>query len=131
MGLDPTTIELLVRVVANCPGERIMALITHRDDYRADWLSAPAIRRIALQKLACEQMVAAVAGSDFLPRRITSQIVERTDGVPLFVEEFTRSIVDSGAVPLATERSVPSGKLPDLVPASIQDSLMDYGPRPW
>jgi predicted ATPase len=77
--MNPTTIELLVRVVANCPGERIMVLITHRDDYRADWLSGPAIRRIALQKLAvheCEQMVAAVAGSDFVPRRITSQIVE-------------------------------------------------------
>jgi class 3 adenylate cyclase/predicted ATPase/DNA-binding transcriptional ArsR family regulator len=126
--MDPTTIELLVRVIAHCPGERIMVLITHREDYRADWLSGPAIRRIALQKLAVhevEQMVAAVAGSDFVPRRITSQIVERTDGVPLFVEEFTRAVVDSGAVPLAAESPVPSGKLPDLVPASIQDSLME------
>ena len=71
--MDPTSIELLVRVVARCSGERIMILITHRDDYQADWLSGPAIRRIALQKLAmheCEQMVAAVAGSDFVPRRI-------------------------------------------------------------
>jgi predicted ATPase/DNA-binding transcriptional ArsR family regulator len=127
--MDPTTIELVVRVIAHCPGERIMCLITHREDYRADWLSGPAIRRIALQKLAVhevEQMVAAVAGSDLVPRRITSQIVERTDGVPLFVEEFTRSVVDSGAVPLAAESPVPSGKLPaPLVPASIQDSLME------
>ena len=93
--MDPTSIELVVRVIASCPGERIMVLITHRDDYRAEWLSGPAIRPIALQKLApheCEQMVAAVAGSDFVPRRITSQIVERTDGVPLFVEEFTRAV---------------------------------------
>ena len=126
--MDPTTIELLVRVIANCPGQRIMVLITHREDYKAEWLSGPAIRRIALQKLAVhevEQMVAAVAGSDFVPRRITSQIVERTDGVPLFVEEFTRAVVDSGAVPLAAESPVPSGKLPPLVPASIQDSLME------
>ncbi|KRQ92724.1 hypothetical protein CQ12_26440 [Bradyrhizobium jicamae] len=127
--MDPTTIELLVRVIAHCPGERIMVLITHRDDYTADWLSSPAIRRITLQKLAvheCEQMVAAVAGSDIVPRRITSQIVERTDGVPLFVEEFTRAVVDSGAAPRAAESPVPSGKLPDtLVPASIHDSLME------
>jgi class 3 adenylate cyclase/predicted ATPase len=127
--MDPTTIELLVRVVANCAGQRIMVLITHRDDFNADWLSGPAIRRIALHKLAvheCEQMVAAVAGSDFVPRRITSQIVQRTDGVPLFVEEFTRAIVDSGAVPPAAESPVPSGKLPEpMVPASIQDSLME------
>src|SRR5258708_33413701 len=68
--MDPTTIELLVRVIAHCPGERIMTLITHRDDYRADWLSGSAIGRIALHKLAlheCEQMVAAIAGSDYVP----------------------------------------------------------------
>src|SRR3974377_984418 len=71
-------------------------------------------------------MVTAVAGSDFVPHRITSQIVERTDGVPLFVEEFTRAVVDSGAVPQAAESPVPSVKLPEpLVPASIQDSLME------
>jgi class 3 adenylate cyclase/predicted ATPase/DNA-binding transcriptional ArsR family regulator len=127
--IDPTTIELLSRVIDHCPDERIMLLITHRDDYRADWLSSPAIRRIGLQKLAvheCEQMVAAVAGSDFVPRQITSQIVERTDGVPLFVEELTRAVVDSGAVPPAAEGLVPSGKVPEpLVPASIHDSLME------
>ena len=125
--MDPTTIELLVRVMARCPGERIMVLITHRDDYRADWLSSTAIRPIPLRKLAaheCEQMVAAVAGSDFVPRQITSQIVERTDGVPLFVEEFTRAVVDAGAVPPAAESPVP--KLPEpLVPSSIHDSLME------
>jgi class 3 adenylate cyclase/predicted ATPase/DNA-binding transcriptional ArsR family regulator len=126
--MDPTTIELLVRVMANCSGERIMILVTHRDDFTAEWLSGPAIRQIALQKLAaheCEQMIAAVAGSEFVPRRITSQIVERTDGVPLFLEEFTRSVVDSGAIPQAAESHVPSGRLPPLVPASIQDSLME------
>ncbi|MET4210856.1 adenylate/guanylate cyclase domain-containing protein [Bradyrhizobium sp. LA2.1] len=125
--MDPTTIELLVRVMARCPGERIMVLITHRDDYKADWLPSTAIRRIPLRKLAaheCEQMVAAVAGSDFVPRQITSQIVERTDGVPLFVEEFTRAVVDAGAVPPAAESPVP--KLPEpLVPSSIHDSLME------
>ena len=85
--------------------------------------------RIALQKLAvheCEQMVAAVAGSDFVPRRITSQIVERTDGVPLFIEEFTRAVIDSGAVERAADGLVLSGKLPEpLVPASIHDLLME------
>src|SRR6185312_6747554 len=49
--MDPTTIELLLRVIALCPAERIMVLITHRDDYRADWLPRSAVRRIALQKL--------------------------------------------------------------------------------
>jgi len=126
--VDPTSIELVVRIIARCSGERVMFLITHRDDYQADWLSDSAVHRIGLQKLApheCEQMVAAVAGSDIVPRRITSQIVERTDGVPLFVEEFTRTVVDSGTVPLAAESPASSTKLPDLVPASIHDSLME------
>jgi len=102
--MDPTTIELLVRVVANCPGERIMALITHRDDYRAEWLSGPAIRRVALQKLAvheCEQMVAAVAGSDFCRAGLPA----RSWNEPTACHSLSRSlrgpVVDSGAVPLA------------------------------
>jgi len=127
--MDPTTIELLLRVIALCPAERIMVLITHRDDYRADWLPRSAVRRIALQKLApheCEQMVAAVAGGDIVSRRITSQIVERTDGVPLFVEEFTRAVIDSRAVERETDGLALGERLPKpLVPSSIHDSLME------
>ncbi|KJC54023.1 hypothetical protein UP10_40765 [Bradyrhizobium sp. LTSPM299] len=127
--IDPTTIELVVRITARCSGERIMILITHRDDYQADWLPGSTVRRIALQKLApreCEQMVAAVAGSDIVPHRITSQIVARTDGVPLFIEEFTRAVIDARAIERATDGLTVSKKLPEpLVPSSIQDSLME------
>ncbi|MGF6306739.1 class 3 adenylate cyclase/predicted ATPase [Bradyrhizobium sp. i1.8.4] len=127
--IDPTTIELVGRITARCSGERVMILITHRDDYQADWLSGSAVRRIALQKLTpheCEQMVAAVAGSDVVPRRITSQIVARTDGVPLFIEEFTRAVIDARTVERAADGLALSKKLPEpLVPSSIQDSLME------
>ncbi|WP_426435706.1 AAA family ATPase [Bradyrhizobium genosp. P] len=127
--IDPTTIELVERIAERCSGERVMILITHRDDYKADWLSDPAVRRIALQKLApreCEQMVAAVAGSDIVPRRIASQIVARTDGVPLFIEEFTRAVIDARTVEFAADGVALSKKLPEpLVPSSIQDSLME------
>jgi class 3 adenylate cyclase/predicted ATPase len=124
--VDPTSIELMKRVAARCSAERIMILITHRDNYRADWLSGSAVRSIVLQKLApheCEQLVAAVAGSDLVSQRITGQIVERTDGVPLFVEEFTRTVLDSRTHAADAARSK---KLPEsLVPASIHDSLME------
>jgi class 3 adenylate cyclase/predicted ATPase len=127
--IDPTSIELLLRAMARCYCERVLILITHRDDYQARWLSGTAFQPIALQKLAtheCEQVVVAVAGAGFVPRRIISQIVERTDGVPLFIEEFTRSVVDSGAVEPAADGLAPSGKLPEpLVPASVHDSLME------
>jgi predicted ATPase len=127
--IDPTSIELLLRVIARAHCERVLILITHRDDYDASWLSGSAIRRIALQKLAtheCEQIVAAVAGAGLVPRRLISQIVERTDGVPLFVEEFTRAVVDSGVAERDAEGVTPSAKLPEpLVPASVHDSLME------
>ena len=127
--VDPTSIELLVRAIAQRSGERVMMLITHRDDYQANWLPESAVRRIALQKLAaheCEQMVAAVAGNDIVSRRITSQIVERTDGVPLFVEEFTRAVIDARTVERAADGPALNEKLPKpLVPSSIHDSLME------
>lgn len=122
--IDPTSIELLKRVVARTPCERIMILITHRENYDAAWLSGDAVQRLALQKLAtseCELMVTALAGSGLVPPRITGQIVERTDGVPLFIEEFTRTVIDSGAVGVTAERKLPE----PLVPASIHDSLME------
>src|SRR6185312_11757884 len=97
--------------------------------YQPNWLSGTAHQPIALQKLTtheCEQIVAVVAASGFVPRRIINQIVERTDGVPLFIEEVTRSVVDSGAVPSTADSLAPSGKLLDpLVPASVHDSLME------
>ena len=127
--IDPTSIELLLRAIARGHCERVLILITHRDDYDTKWLAGSAIKRIALQKLAtreCEQIVAAVAGAGCVPRRIIGQIVERTDGVPLFIEEFTRAVVDSGAIPRAADGPVLNGKLPEpLVPASVHDSLME------
>jgi class 3 adenylate cyclase/predicted ATPase len=126
--IDPTSIELVVRAMARCAGERVLILMTYRDDYQASWLSGP-IQRVPLQKLQvheCEQMVVAIAGTNFVPRRIASQIVERTDGVPLFIEEVTRAVLDSGAVESVGRGPVLSGTLPDpLVPATIHDSLME------
>ena len=127
--VDPTSIDLVRRIMARCSSERVMILITHRDDYQPDWLSGPAVRPIVLQKLTpheCEQIVAAVAGCDVVPRRITSQIVERTDGVPLFVEEYTRAVIDSRAIERADDDPALSNKLSEpLVPSSIHDSLME------
>ena len=127
--VDPTSKELIKRAVTACSRERVMFLVTHRDDYDASWLSAPTTYRIGLQKLPtreCEDMVMAVAGTGFVPHRIVRQIVERTDGIPLFVEEFTRAVIESGVVEHATDETVLSRKLPEpLVPASIHDSLME------
>lgn len=127
--IDPTSIELLARIISRCAGERVLILITHRDDYRADWLSGPTIRSIALKKLTgaeCERIVGVLAGAKFVPNRITKQIVERTDGIPLFVEEVTRAVMDSGKVSHSGDDVVLRDELPiPMVPATIHDSLME------
>ena len=125
--VDPTSTDLLRRLMVRCASERIMLLITHRDDYQPDWLSGLAVWRIVLEKLTpheCEEIVAAVAGDDVVPRRIASQIVERTDGVPLFVEEYTRAVIETGAIKRADDDLALKLSEP-LVPSSIHDSLME------
>jgi class 3 adenylate cyclase/tetratricopeptide (TPR) repeat protein len=127
--IDPTSITLLKRTIARCARERVLFLVTHRDDYEPTWLSGPTVRSIPLQKLTeaeCERMVATIEGAERVSRRITRQIVERTDGVPLFIEEVTRAVVDSGAMLNSGAGAVPKGELPaPLVPATIHDSLME------
>jgi len=127
--IDPTSIELLQRIVARIRNERVLLLVTHRSDHDPSWLSDLGARRIHLRKLPTresEQMVRAIAGGASMPRKLLAKIVERTDGVPLFIEEFTRTILDSGVVQRVDDRLLPSGRLPEpLVPASIQDSLME------
>ena len=127
--IDPTSIELLQRVAASIGGERVLLLITYRNDHEPSWLSNLQAHRIALRKLPMresEQMAKAVAGVTSMPRKILAKILERTDGVPLFIEEFTRAVLDSGAVQRTDDRLLLSGALPEpLVPASIQDSLME------
>lgn len=127
--IDPTSVELLRGVTASIASERVLLLITCRSDHEPGWLSSLPAHRIHLHKLHArdsEQMAKAVAGAATMPRKILAKILERTDGVPLFIEEFTRAVLDSGAVQRVDDQLLPSGQLPEpLVPASLHDSLME------
>jgi len=127
--IDPTSIELLERIIPSITCERILLVITHRSDYVPAWLSGRAATMVPLTKLSIqesEQLVRTLAGNASFPRRVLRKIVDRTDGVPLFIEEVTRTVLESG-LPATNEGRPPTGDSSSelLLPASIHDSLAE------
>lgn len=112
--LDPTTRELLDRIVAAIPQRRILMLVTARPEFQNPWARHPHVTTLSLNRLGardCTEMVAGLPGAASLPADVLATIVSRADGVPLFVEELTSSMVESGA------------SHPDAIPVTLQDSL--------
>ncbi|HTN89290.1 MAG TPA: TOMM system kinase/cyclase fusion protein [Sorangium sp.] len=97
---DPTSLEWLGMMIADVPSARIMALFTARPEFSPPW-STSGMLQIQLGRLDrshVEHMVARLAGGRSLPEPVLAQVVDRTDGVPLFVEELTRMVLESGAL---------------------------------
>ena len=125
--MDPSSLELFHRVLERVPHLPVMALLIFRPEFRAPWADRPDVTRLELMRLSHRQAAALaerVAGKP-LPWNVLEQIVARTDGVPLFVEELTKTILESGLLEDAGDRYVLQGPLPELaIPASLHDSLM-------
>jgi len=126
--IDPTTLELATRALDQLESLRVLSLITYRPGFAAPWVGRPNVTALALSRLARPQVIAMigdVAGGKLLPSDVVDQIVAKTDGVPLFVEELTKTVLGSGLV-----REEPDGYVlakaltPLAIPATIQDSLM-------
>lgn len=124
---DASTVDLVDRLVEAAEDLPILAVLTSRPDFRASWLGLSHVSLISLNRLdnrRTTELVAAAAGSRPLPDQIVEQITMRTDGVPLFVEELTRSVIDSGLLEVADDGYVLTGELrPQAIPATLQDSL--------
>lgn len=125
--LDPSTLELLALLVEHVPSVRLFALFTARPNFQPPWPPHAYATPIVLSRLAqrhAEEMVERVAGRERLPRDLVQQIVAKTDGVPLFIEELTKMLVESGLAPTDQDPNAPAGAARDLaIPATLQDSL--------
>lgn len=125
--IDPSTIEFLNLVVASAPQHRLLLVLTFRPTFSAPWSSGASVQRLTLDGLTdahVETLAHAVAGRR-LPADVVAQIVGKTDGVPLFVEELTRMVVESGRLVVEGDRYVLAGPLSSLdIPETLQDSLM-------
>ena len=126
---DPTTLELLDQLVGRISGERVLLLLTFRPEFSPPWRGRPHATLIALNRLPRRQSAAlaeAVAGGRALPDAVLQQIVARADGVPLFVEELTKAVLEAaGDTPEpASARHGLAGPSTPTIPATLQDSLM-------
>jgi class 3 adenylate cyclase/tetratricopeptide (TPR) repeat protein len=125
---DPTTRELLDLLVDRAPRMRLLALITYRPEFSPAWVGLPHVSLVTLSRLLRRQraeLISQMTGGKTLPREITDQIVERTDGVPLFIEELTKSVIESGVVADAGSRFTLTGAAQSLaIPTSLQASLL-------
>jgi predicted ATPase len=126
--VDPSTLELLSLLVDQGPTARILALFTCRPDFSLPWTGRAHLTQLTLNRLPQRQaaeMTDGVAHGKALPPEVVELIVAKTDGVPLFVEELTKTVLESGLLEEREERYELRGPLPPLaIPATLHDSLM-------
>jgi class 3 adenylate cyclase/predicted ATPase len=125
--IDPTSLEMLDRTIDRISALRVLLIVTFRPEFKPPWSGRPGLTSLAIHRLPQDEiaaMIDRVAGGMPIPANIRQEIVERTDGVPLFVEEMTKTVLeaDSDAGANRTVSAVPSPAL--AVPASLHASLM-------
>jgi class 3 adenylate cyclase len=125
---DPTTLELLTLTVERLQSLPILLLITFRPDFQPPWAGQPHVTMLTLNRLSQREratLVEHVAGGKKLPAGLLDQIVERTDGVPLFVEELTKSVLESEILHETGGEYVLDQPAQQLaIPTTLQASLM-------
>jgi predicted ATPase len=105
----------------------VLLIVTFRPEFEPPWLGRPYVTALTINRLALrdiEVMIDRVVANKLIPANIRQDIIERTDGIPLFVEEMTKAVLEAGSEEAAqrTTASIPSPRL--AVPASLQASLM-------
>jgi class 3 adenylate cyclase/predicted ATPase len=125
--IDPTSLELLSRIVERVPTLGVLLVVTFRPEFEPPWIGLPYVTTLTINRLTERQVSAlidCVVGDKLLSATLRQEIVERTDGIPLFVEEMTKALIEAESEADAhhAATAVPSPAL--VVPASLQASLM-------
>jgi class 3 adenylate cyclase len=126
--IDPTSLELLDLTVDRVPSLPVLLIITFRPEFTPPWVGRPQVMLLSLSRLPHRQrgeMLSRLTGGKALPREIADQIVERTDGVPLFIEELTKAVVESGELADAGDFYTATRSLSPLaIPTTLHASLL-------
>jgi class 3 adenylate cyclase/predicted ATPase len=126
--VDPSTLEFLTLVVDQGPTPRLLTLLTCRPEFQSPWGLRTHLTPVVLQRLSppqVEAMIAQVTGRKALPPAVLQHVVTKTDGVPLFVEELTKTVLESGLLRETPGHYELTGPLPLLaIPTTLYDSLM-------
>jgi predicted ATPase len=125
--VDPTSLEVFSRVVDRLRNLGVLLIVTFRPEFDSPWIGRSYVTALTLNRLGqreIEAVIDGVVGNKLIPVSVRQDIIERTDGIPLFVEEMTKAVLEAGSEGEAqwTAASIPSSSL--AVPASLQASLM-------
>ncbi len=126
--IDPSTLELISLLVEQMRAARFLLLIAFRPEFVPPWGRHSHVTALTLNRLSQKEsaaMIAKITRGKALPDEVLDQIIAKTDGVPLFVEELTKTMLESELLKDEGDRYALAGPLPALgIPASLQDSLM-------
>ena len=126
--IDPSTEEFIAQVAQRVRDTRVLLLVTCRPEYTPSWGSASQLTRHSLNRLSnkqCAALVNALTAGKALPAEVLAEIIRKTDGIPLFVEELTKTVLQSGLLEDTPSGYQLRGPLSTLaIPATLQDSLM-------
>jgi class 3 adenylate cyclase/predicted ATPase len=125
--IDPTSLELFGLIADRVPALRVLLIVTFRPEFEPPWIGRPYVTALTINRLTERQvgaMIDRVVGNKLLPATLRQEIIERTDGIPLFVEEMTKAVLEAESEGDArqTAAAAPSSAL--AVPASLHASLM-------
>jgi len=125
---DPSSLEVLDLIVDRVRTLPVLLIITFRPEFTPPWVGRPKVTLLSLRRLPsrqCAEMIARVTGGKVLPKEIADQIIERTDGIPLFIEELTKAVLESGVLSDAGDRYALTGPSPSLtIPVTLHASLL-------
>ena len=124
---DPTSLEVFGQAVSRIATVRVLLIVTFRPEFDPPWIGRPHVTALTINRLAEREvgaMIDRVVGNKPVPGSIRQDIIERTDGIPLFVEEMTKAVLEADSES-AAEHAVAAVPSPSLaVPASLHASLM-------
>ena len=125
---DPTTLELMTAIATSPADVPLLTILTFRSEFDAPLREGARVSLLTLNRLGRDEttaMIARVARNKALPDVVLQQLIERTEGIPLFVEEVTKAVLELGVLIERDDRYELAGPLPpDLIPATVQGSLI-------
>jgi TOMM system kinase/cyclase fusion protein len=125
---DPTTLEWLNLLIDQTPTAPLLVLLTCRPHFQPSWSHRSYLSEVTVNRLSqpqIERMIERITDEKRLPPEVRHLLVQRTDGVPLFVEEMTKAVLESGQLTAVDEYYELTGSLSTFaIPATLQDSLM-------
>jgi len=125
---DPTTLEAVEMLIDRIPDLCVLLIITYRPEFPSPWVGRPQVTLLSLGRLPprqCAEMITQLTGGNALPKEIADQIVDHADGIPLFIEELTKTVVESGLATEAGNRWRLTGYVAPLaIPTTLHDSLL-------